>query len=289
MSQRDTKGVVTLLFPKDVEKLREMALRAISPIKPPDSNAQLDRLVWEARRTEAGRSLPHYYLVYFLLVELLRFPNLGRSEKIAWSIPMDFEGTIYLVDHRKFGVGVFCENPDVQEFQAERIVSLILKGVKIADPFFRSLASDAVKRSRVNVKNNSASLFQRYEYLRDKFREALVEARAHKGEVKTQKKSDNSVEYSFPSLRLNQQARWIGIAAIDAFFAWTEHVFIHLAIIQGRVTTGDAVTGLIEADWHSKYKQALDIADKDSKRFYDSLGTLRRQIRNYMAHGSFGK
>src|SRR2546430_16485883 len=103
MSQRDTKGVVTLLFPKDVEKLREMALRAISPIKPPDSNAQLDRLVWEARRTEAGRSLPHYYLVYFLLVELLRFPNLGRSEKIAWSIPMDFEGTIYLVDHRKFG------------------------------------------------------------------------------------------------------------------------------------------------------------------------------------------
>src|SRR5260370_16721362 len=282
----------------DVEKVREAALRAISPIKPPNSNAQLGKLVWEARRTEAGRNLPHYYLVYFLLVELLRFPNLGRSEKIAWSVPVDFDRTVYLVDHRKFGVGVFCENPDVQENQAKRIVSLISKGVKIADPFFRSLADDAVRQSRVNVKNNSASLFQRYEYLRDKFRGAWAEATARKDEVETHTRADqisgisnpvNVTTHSFPGLRLMQEARWVGIASIDAFFAWTEHVFIQLGIIQGRVKSGDEVTGLIEADWHSKYKQALDIADKDSKRFYDSLGALRRQIRNYMAHGSFGK
>jgi hypothetical protein len=281
-----------------MEKLREAALRAISPIKPPDSNAQLGKLVWEARRTDAGRNLPYYYLVYFLLVELLRFPNLGRFEKIAWSVPIDFVGTVYLVDHRKFGVGVFCEDPDAQENQAERIVSLISKGVKIADPFFRSLADDAVRESRINVKNNSASLFQRYEYLRDKFRQSCAEATARKDQVETHTRADqisgiskptNVTTYSFPGLRLMQEARWIGIAAIDAFFAWTEHVFIHLAIIQGRVTTGDEVTGLIKADWHSKYKQALDIADTDSKSFYDSLGTFRRQIRNYMAHGSFGK
>jgi hypothetical protein len=279
---------VAPLSPEEVEKLREAALRAISPIKSPDSNAQLGRLLWEARRTEAGRSLPHYYLVYFLLVELLRFPHLGRSEKIAWSIPIEFEGTIYLVDHRKFGVGVFCENADVQEAQAKRIVSLISKGVKVADPLFRSLADDAVRQSRVNVKNNSASLFQRYEYLRDRFREAWAEATARRHEVETRTEPDHTT-YSFPAFRLMQEARWIGIAAVDAFFAWTEHSFIHLAIIQRRVTTGDEVASLIKADWHSKFKQALDITDRDSKRFYDSLGALRQQIRNYMAHGSFGK
>ena len=292
------KQNVSPLLIKEMEKLREAALRAISPIKPPDSNAQLGKLVWEAQRTEAGRNLPHYYLVYFLLVELLRFPNLGRFEKIAWSVPIDFEGTVYLVDHRKFGVGVFCENPNAQENQAERIVSLISKGVKIADPFFRSLADDAVRQSRVNVKNNSASLFQRYEYLRDKFRAALADATDRKGEVQTHKRADqvsgisNPVEvteYRFPALKLMQEATWIGIAAIDAFFAWTEHVFIHLAIIQGRIKTGDEVANLIGAEWQEKYKQALDITDKDSKRFYDSLATFRRQIRNYMAHGSFGK
>lgn len=287
---------MTPLLLKEIEELREQALRAISPIKSPDSDAQLGKLLWQAQRTKAGRDLPHYYLVYFLLVELLRFRNVGKSEKIAWSIPIDFEGTTYLVDHRKFGVGVFCENPEAHEDQAKRIVSLISRGVKVADPFFRSLADDAVRQSNVNVKNNSSSLFQRYECLRDKFRETWAEAKARKGEVATitteQVSGMNPIKavgYKFPAFRLTQEARWIGMAAIDAFFAWTEHVFIHLAIIQGRVVTGDEVAGLIGAEWQEKYKKALDITDKDSKRFYDSLGMFRRQIRNYMAHGSFGK
>jgi hypothetical protein len=289
---------VSPLSPKENEDLREAALRAISPIRPLDSTAQLGRLLWEAQRTKAGRNLPHYYLVYFLLVELLRFPNLGKFEKIAWSVPIHFEGTVYLVEHRKFGVGVFCESPDTHEDQAKRIVSLISRGVKVADSFFRSLADDAVRQSRVNVKNNSSLLFQRYEHLRDNFRETLAEGAARKGEVETHTKEEQVpgvsnpiklIEHKFPAFKLLQEARWIGIAAIDAFFAWTEHVFIHLAIIQGRVTTGDEVVGLIGADWQEKYKLALDITDKDSKRFYDLLGTFRRQIRNYMAHGAFGK
>ena len=150
---------VTPLLLKEIEILREQTLRAIFPIESPDSDAQRGKLLWEPQRTKAGRDLAHYYLVYFLFVDLLRFRNFGKSEKIAWSIPIYFEGTTYLIDHRKFGVGIFCENPDAHENQAKRIVSLISKGVKVADPFFRSLADDAVCQSRVNVKNNSASLF----------------------------------------------------------------------------------------------------------------------------------
>jgi len=274
---------------KEIDDLRELALRAISPIKPPDSTAELGGAFWKAQRTKAGHDLPHYYLVYFLLVDLLRFPHSGRWEKVAWSIPIEFDGVVYLIDHRKFGVGIFCEDAAEHEAQAKRIVSLISNGAKAADPFFRSLADQAVKQSQLNVKNISESLFRRYVYLRDKFRTALAEAKANKDEVRTQSKSGNSVEYSFPAFGLVQEARWIGIAAVDAFFAWTEHVFVHIAIIQRRVTTGDKVADLIDADWPSKFKQALDIGDKDSKRFYDSLIRLRRQIRNYMAHGSFGK
>jgi len=273
-------------------------MHAIFPIRPPDSTAQPGNLLWAARRTKAGGALPHYYLVYFLLVELLRFPNLGKFEKIAWSVPIDFESAIYLVEHRKFGVGVFCQNPDAREDQVKRIVSLISKGVKLADSFFRTLADDAVRESRVNVKNNSSLLFQRYEHLRDLSREMLAEATARKGEVRSDTRGDKAlgtsnsmkvIERKFPAFELTRQAKWIEIAAIDAFFAWTEHVFIHLAIIQGRVTTGDEVADLIGAEWQEKYKQALDITDTDSKQFYDSLGTFRRQIRNYMAHGAFGK
>jgi hypothetical protein len=33
----------------------------------------------------------------------------------------------------------------------------------------------------------------------------------------------------------------------------------------------------------------LDLSDKNYKKLYDELVVLRRQMRNYMAHGSFGK
>jgi hypothetical protein len=37
---------------------------------------------------------------------LLGFHDLGRFEKLAWSVPIDFEGIAYLIEYRKFGVGV---------------------------------------------------------------------------------------------------------------------------------------------------------------------------------------
>lgn len=86
---------------------------------------------------------------------------------------------------------MFCERPDEHEDRAKQIVSLTAKGVKVADPFFRSLADEAVRQSRVNVKNNSSLLFQRYEHLRDKFRGAWVEATARKGEVETEARAVN--------------------------------------------------------------------------------------------------
>jgi hypothetical protein len=46
---------------------------------------------------------------------------------------------------------------------------------------------------------------------------------------------------------------------------------------------------LAEADWKTKFKAALDLTDNDTKRHYDSLLDLRAQIRNFMAHGAFGK
>jgi hypothetical protein len=48
--------------------------RAISPIKPADASTRAEpNFLFTAKRTIAGRSLPPYYLVYFLLVNLLGF------------------------------------------------------------------------------------------------------------------------------------------------------------------------------------------------------------------------
>jgi hypothetical protein len=85
--------------------------------------------------------------------------------------------------HRKFGLGIFTAAITEGELVAERIVKAVERGVKAATPFFNHLASEAVDGSRLNVRNNSGWLFDRYQYLRDQFREKAAEAEARKDEV----------------------------------------------------------------------------------------------------------
>jgi hypothetical protein len=298
-----------MAIPPELEPVRAAARRAISPIKPVDSNTEADqKFLFTATRTEAGSKLPPYYLVYFLLVDLLGFRDLGRFEKLAWSVPIDFEGVAYLIEHRKFGVGVFARDGDVWEKQANRIVELIHKGVVAAKPFFRSMAENAVHASTLNVRNVGIKLFRRYTFFRDSFRHATSEARelqrVHAAEERQREFSFHLHSPHLPKgatwlefydlfshswVRKSEDASWFALAAVEAFFGWTEHIFIHLAILQGQVTTGVEVAEMAEADWSAKFKKAFDVTDKLTKRHFDELLTLRRQLRNFMAHGAFGK
>lgn len=280
----------TKLSAVEIEVLRERASKAIAPLKPAE-RTHLYEL--GTTRTKAGYKLPAYYLVYFLLVELLKFGHGGRGEKVAWTIPVEYDGNFALISHRKLGLGIFAKATAEGELVAEHIVKAIARGVKAANPFFDHLAAEAVHRSKLNVRNNSTWLFSRYEYLRSQFREKSASAEGRKGEVeKTEEVLPDGtkvVSSSFPAFALRQEAGWLGIAAIDAFFSWTEHVLIHLAILQGNVKTGDAVANLAAAEWSEKVKTAIGLGDAKVKSLFDELLTVRRQVRNYMAHGAFGK
>jgi hypothetical protein len=295
--------------PPEFEGVREAARRAIAPLKPADASSRANAdFLFTAEQADASRHLPPYYLIYFLLVDLLGFRNLGRFEKIDWSIPIDLDGTAYLIDYRKFGVGVFARDAAGEAQQIKRIVALIRRGVKTAAPFFRWMADNAVQESKINVRNVGGRLFQRYVYLKDSFRAASAEARAHKRDHDAQQMQrglfigDYSVRASsslsrtelvakfiLPLAHMEQNSSWLALAAIDAFFAWTEHIFIHLAILQGRIRTGEQVAKIAESEWKIKLKCALDITDNVAKKHFDDLVTIRRQLRNFMAHGAFGK
>lgn len=278
-----------ILSADQIEQIHEKALKAIAPLKPPDQSARIGF----GKRTKAGQKLPPYYLVYFLLVDLLNFGHGGRWEKVAWTIPVDYEGKLALVEHRKFGLGVFSAATPDDELAAEGIVRAVERGVKAAAPFFDHLAAKAIEGSRLNVNNNSAWLFCRYEYLRDQFRERVAAEEARKNEVqKVEEMLPNGTKithYSVIRFVIRREAAWLGIAAIDAFFSWTEHALIHIAILRGKLKTGDEVASLAAADWTDKIKTAIGFADPEFKSLYDELLAVRRQVRNYMAHGAFGK
>jgi hypothetical protein len=278
---------------QELAKVRQFASRAIFPLKPGAlSGPAAQNLLFMGTRSSAGRNLPAYYLVYFLLVELLNFPNLGRWEKTAWSIPVEFDGTVYLISYRKFGLGVFAVDAAGDEERIEKVVILVKKGIDAAEPYFRWLAEEAVDKSSLNVENNCHWLFSRYRYLYELFGRLTTEAEALQQDLRATAGAEIQKTSSSWNLRhqLSEQASWIDLAATDAFFSWTEHLFVHLSILQGHATTGNQVADVAnKKDWPSKFKLTLDLSDPTTKRYYDQLGEVRLQLRNYMAHGAFGK
>lgn len=286
----------TYCFPKDIADFKNSVLKAISPIAQITKDTKAEhKFLFNAQRTDAGNFLPEYYLCYFLLVNLLGFKNLGQSEKISWSVPIDFNGIAFLIEHRKFGVGVFAHDAKSQENEAKEIVKKINKGVKLARPYFEWIAQEAAKESRLNVKNHHRYLFEKLQYFIDRYKEISREAkkRAEEKIIINKGEFDGVSAWGCiihtPAVTLRKNAKWMALAAIDSFFSWTEHVFIHCAILNGKAVTGEEVADLAANEWANKFKAAIDINEKKSKEFYDQLVVVKRQLRNYMAHGAFGK
>ena len=141
----ESDGMTKIVLPVELEAVQEAARRAIAPIKPADANSRATKdFSFTAQRADASRHLPPYYLIYFLLVDLLGFRNFGRFEKLDWPVPIDLDGVAYLIEHRKFGVGIFVRDAAGEAQQAKRIVALIKRGVKTATPFFKWMADNAV-------------------------------------------------------------------------------------------------------------------------------------------------
>ncbi len=282
-----------LNIPVELEHVRQVALRALGPVKQVDSSTRADQtFLFDAKRTKAGSALPPYYLVYFLLVDLLGFKNLGQHEKIAWSVPIDFNGEAFLIEHRKLGLGVFARDPNTQEDDAFKIVVRIQKAVKAARPFFDWLASEAVAASKCNVRNNSAPLFQRYEFLLGVYRSKQIEAENRKDEKITVKGTSEKGDWSttsYPIFQLRREASWLALSVVEAFFSWSEHVLIHLAILTGKVISAEQVASLAASDWSNKCKAAIDISSLAAKSLFDRMVTIRQDLRNHVAHGAFGK
>ena len=154
---------------------------------------------------------------------------------------------------------------------------LVCTASKVAKPYFDWLAEQAVTNSKLNVVNCSAQLFERFQYFCDSYTSKRDEAERRKGErIRTPAGEGFTIRY--PAVTLFREAKWLALAAIDSFFSWTEHVFIMIAILQGGCERGDQVAELAVADWSVKFKAALDISNRATKRLSvtrDMSGFLR--------------
>lgn len=281
-------------LPAEMQSVHARALRALCDVRPANGQAQGLAGFWsKAQRTDAGRRLPEYYLVYFLLVELLEFPHQGPEEKVAWSIPLDFRGTLFTLEHRKMGLGLFHPEPDRVVADSTEIVNRIHKATKAAQPFFDWLADTQVAQSAMNVVNHSQPLYERYLYLRQLAQqhfETLDQRKAaRRAAAATMTDLSSMLEHWMADRHSEPQPNWLALSAVEAYFSWTEHALIHLAILQGRITTGAEVAKLASGDWAGKFKAAIDLTEADANTLFDRVLAVRQDLRNHVAHGAFGK
>ena len=98
-----------LVIPPELEAVREMAGRAISPIRSAGANDRSETSSsFRTVRTAAGEKLPPYYLVYFLLVRCTGFRSEGPYEKMSWSVTIEFDEARYTIAHVKSGLCLFA-------------------------------------------------------------------------------------------------------------------------------------------------------------------------------------
>ncbi len=274
----------------DLNAIREKASVAIGKIKPMQFSEKLDEdFLLKVRPSNISKYLPPHYLIYFLLVDLLKFKDVGKSEKIVWSIPIDFNSEVFFIEYRKSGCDIFTTNVINQVSKARDIADLIQKGIKKAEPFFYRLAEEKFKESEVNVVNRSNLLFERYKFFLTEYWNIEQDLKDREKEYYLSQ-DGIVIAYNASIKRTIGAVKWLALATIDAFFSWSEHVFIHLAILNQVITTAEEVNQLAGDNWGSKYKKAISLDNcKEAKKYYNELTKIRRQLRNFMTHGAFGK
>lgn len=273
-----------------IQKYKEIALKILSPIKTIDEKTKAEKnFLFSAKRCPTSNKLPDYYLVYFLFADLLEFKNLGQFEKIAWSFPIEYNEKAFLIEYRKFGIGIFVNNIEQDQGEANEIVNKIIKAVKAIKLYYNYVAEEGVKKSEINVNNYNFDLFERFSYLKDLYKIQYSKYEKNKGKTKTENLPNGGKVVSSLDYQFFKNSKHLAISVIEAFFSYTEHLFIHIAIIAQNISDGEQITKLIEAEWKTKFITAIPLSNKEESKFYNELLIVRQQMRNFVAHGAFGK
>ena len=169
---------------------------------------------------------------------------------MAWSIVVELDEKTFVIEHRKLGLGIFAHSADNDELLAKKVSTLVSRGVRATEKYFDWLAATAITSSKLNLINRCEPLLSRMQYFLKLYRKTKGEAESRKEASLIEKAPDGTFVADRPSrFDFEKEADWLAISAIEAFFSWTEHLFVHLALLNGVIMTGSETADLAEAEW----------------------------------------
>lgn len=230
------------------------------------------------------------WMVFLIFVVLKKYNYYGRSEKIAWEIPVSYKNIEILLTHRKFGFDILYGNDsaDVDEqviFAYKKIKSVFNLASSLLQPYTLSLFGE----NKFTIENTSQKIYNRYMFFKHQAKRAINYVDKSKNIKKTYVDWDEGKLISEKQYKHKQNAFYYCAAMVDAFFSYIENVFILLIPFIDLDCKID-IPVIIHQNWSDKIKSLIDLNKNDElKTVYETLINIKEQFRNPITHGNFQK
>lgn len=243
----------------------------------------------------AREQAPVPWLVYLVLVQIGGLKDIGRHEKTLWQVPFRFDGIDAVIRHEKFGLRLYIDRGGLHgrdsSTVAEDILSKLRALITAAErDILKDLAARRLDDGRVTLVNQNHPLRGAYEHFRREAQESLAASRdpdtTEIGEPGTDGWLTIGLSRRFERTEIGS---YNGLAAINAYFSWLEHVLVLMFAFASEPPTKSRLASHIGNRWADKFKSIFDMHEPDTGRVYADLHDIAETYRNTYGHGGFDK
>lgn len=241
---------------------------------------------WQAPVLHDALPVPGF--ARWILADFLGGPDTGRDEKLAWQIRFWFEGRRCALALQKFGLRLYMDPEGLDRKSAERtatsIVARLEKAIQVAErEVFRPFAEDQVRVGKVTINNQHYQLRTMYEHFRTIAQDPTLAAETDARQKVVESGWNHRV-------RLERLRFYHGVAMVNAYFSFLEHVLVLVWPFVGYRPKVDDLEAFIGKRWTDKFKSVFDLsAPGTAKVLYDDLRGVAEEYRNTYTHGGFDK
>lgn len=253
-----------------IEHYRAVAARALAAIQPPGDQ--------HVGKTDCRRLPPAQFrvpdLVRYALTRLVDLKDLGRGEKVAWSIDARFCDLPFQIALRKFGFQV-CVPEGTSEDLLLQLIRSLQVAAKLAARSLADFAAEQVEAGNVTIENQYRIFDGAYRFFRQEATDRY-------------QKSPNG-RFLLYNTSLSEAGYCAG-AMLNAYFSRLEHVLVLILPFTCIDLTQGGLRRFASDIWQDKFKTLFKLhTDATAKRIHDVLKDIKDTFRNPISHGGFDK
>lgn len=268
------------------ENILRRILAQFSPLPPKDVELEWRPLHFDKK------TAPAPYMVFLTLVYGLGFNFVLRPyEKMAWLIPITFNGLPMCIGHQKFGLWIVAANQDEAHRILPELFARLRKAEQVTERILQPEVEKRIRAGQITVDNQFFWTRDRYLF----FRQRAIKAYTSKRPLRSKTRKVNwgpikAVTTFSDPFKSQREGFYFASAAVDAYFSHLEHVLVLLLPFSGFRQDRDDLQAYIRKFWTDKFKRIFDLSKNEkARKLYEELREVKERLRNSVAHGGFEK